>query len=71
MLDKIKKIFAPKILLGLGVGAASGFAYYYFVGCSGGSCPIQSNPWISTTYGGIFGLLLVMDSKKKKEKKQE
>ncbi len=38
-------------------GAAGGFAYYYFVGCSGG-CPITGNPFISTAYGGVLGLTL-------------
>jgi hypothetical protein len=39
-------------------GAIAGFAYYYFVGCRGGSCPIQSNPYISTVYGGLLGLII-------------
>ena len=40
-------------------GGGAGFAYYYFIGCQGGSCPITSNPWISTAYGGVMGLLLL------------
>jgi hypothetical protein len=39
-------------------GAAAGFAYYYFVGCQSGTCPITSNPHISTAYGALVGLLL-------------
>jgi hypothetical protein len=39
-------------------GAGLGFAYYYFIGCTGGSCPIQSNPYVSAIYGGVVGLLL-------------
>lgn len=38
-------------------GAALGFAYYYFIGCTSGHCPITSNPIISTAYGGIVGLV--------------
>ena len=39
-------------------GAIGGFAYYYFIGCQGGSCPIQSNPYISTVYGGLLGFVV-------------
>lgn len=39
-------------------GGTAGFAYYYFVGCSGGGCPIQSNPYISTVYGGLLGFVI-------------
>ena len=56
--------FAAFIFLG-GMG---GFAYYYFIGCQGGTCPITSNPYISTSYGMMVGLLLSFDSKKKKNK---
>ena len=35
-----------------------GFAYYYFVGCASGTCPITSNPYVSTAYGALVGLLL-------------
>jgi hypothetical protein len=39
------------------LGSAGGFAYYYFIGCTGGACPITSNPWISTAYGGVIGFV--------------
>ncbi len=38
-------------------GAAAGFAWYYFVGCATGTCPISSNPYISTGYGALMGVL--------------
>jgi len=46
--------------LGIGVliGASLGFAYYYFVGCNSGTCPITSNPYITTAYGAAFGAVL-------------
>ncbi len=47
-----------KIVIGAVLGAAAGFAYYRFVGCSSGACPITSNPWISTGYGALIGGLL-------------
>jgi len=40
------------------LGAAGGFAYYYFVGCSSGTCPISSNPYVSTAYGALVGAVL-------------
>ena len=48
-----------KIVIGVVVGAILGFTYYKLVGCSSGSCPITSNPWISTFYGATLGFLLV------------
>jgi hypothetical protein len=39
-------------------GGAGGFAYYYYIGCRSGSCPITGSPWISTLYGGVLALAL-------------
>jgi hypothetical protein len=47
------------------IGAALGYAYYFFIGCRTGSCPITSNPYISTLYGAFAGLILALPSKKK------
>ncbi len=52
------------------VGALGGYLYYRFVGCASGACPITSNPYISTIYGGVIGTLLgyvVTPGKKKEE----
>lgn len=57
-----------KIATFLVIGGIGGFAYYYFIGCNSGTCPITSNPYISTTYGMIMGLLLSIDNKKDKRK---
>jgi hypothetical protein len=57
-------------IIGLAVGAAGGFVYYKTVGCSTGTCPITSNPWMSILWGSITGYLLVsMFNKNKKTEK--
>jgi len=40
------------------IGAAAGFLFYKFVGCSSGTCPITSSPVGSTLYGMLIGLVL-------------
>jgi hypothetical protein len=47
-----------KIITGIVIGGAFGFTYYKVVGCSTEACPITSNPWISTIYGSVMGLLI-------------
>lgn len=39
-------------------GGALGYAYYRFVGCSSGACPITANPYVSTLYGALMGFLI-------------
>jgi len=53
-------------LIGIIVGAIAGFAYYRFIGCGGGSCPITSHPLISAAYGALLGALLFTNFKKEK-----
>jgi hypothetical protein len=47
-----------KLIFGIVIGAGIGFAYYKFVGCSTGTCPLTSNPFISTLYGAVMGVLI-------------
>jgi phage shock protein E len=47
-----------KIIIGVVIGAIAGFAYYKFVGCPSGACPLTSNPIISTIYGAVMGALI-------------
>ncbi|MCX7827353.1 MAG: DUF6132 family protein [Verrucomicrobiae bacterium] len=47
-----------KIIIGLVIGGALGYANYRFIGCSTGACPLTSNPWISTLYGMLLGGML-------------
>ncbi|MEW6511011.1 MAG: DUF6132 family protein [Bacteroidota bacterium] len=51
----------------IGLGAAGGFAYYFFIGCVSGACPITSNPYLSTAYGAFIGLILAGGRPKRKE----
>ncbi len=51
-------IMTLKFIAGAVVGAGLGFAFYKFVGCSTGTCPLTSNPWISSIYGAILGLVV-------------
>lgn len=48
-----RRIFKGSV--GVALGAAAGFAYYTFVGCSTGACPITSDPMISTAWGAMIG----------------
>ncbi|MDX1701675.1 MAG: DUF6132 family protein [Melioribacteraceae bacterium] len=61
-MNKLSKRILPVV-----AGGLLGFAYYYFIGCNSGSCPITSNPYISTIYGAVIGLILAIPSKKKEE----
>jgi hypothetical protein len=45
------------------LGALGGFAYYAFIGCANGTCPITSNPYISTGYGALIGAVLGWERK--------
>ena len=47
-----KKFLIPSIAAVIGLIA--GYVYYHFYGCEGG-CPMTSNPFITTAYGGIAG----------------
>ncbi|MFC1489990.1 DUF6132 family protein [Candidatus Latescibacterota bacterium] len=47
-----------KIIIGPVIGAVLGYGYYRLIGCSSGTCPITSNPWISTLYGAIMGFMV-------------
>ncbi|HEX3006289.1 MAG TPA: DUF6132 family protein [Bacteroidales bacterium] len=65
-MDKVKtlKIYFSswrfwKPFLAVSIGALAGFLYYYFVGCTSGTCPITSNPVISIIFGGLMGFFVV------------
>lgn len=55
-------------VIGAVVGGIGGFSYWYFIGCVSGTCPIQSNPVMSTLWGLLFGGLIFNLFEKKKKK---
>jgi len=60
-----------KMLSGLGGGALLGFLYYYYIGCASGSCAITSNPYISTAYGALMGLVFMWPAKEEEPRNAE
>ena len=56
MRNTLKKRLRP-VLFTAG-GALAGLAYYYFVGCSSGACPVTSHPLVTMAYVGLAGWLL-------------
>ena len=57
-------------LIGVLVGAIGGYAYNYVSGCSSGSCPLTTNPYISVNFEALIRYWL-LDMFKKTEKKDE
>ena len=41
------------------VGGAAGFAYWNYIGCISGVCPLQTNPWLSTIFGILLGITIL------------
>jgi len=62
---KLDKKLIFKKIFPVAAGASLGYAYYFFIGCNTGACPITSNPWVSTIYGGIAGLVFAVPNAKK------
>jgi uncharacterized membrane protein YedE/YeeE len=62
---EFKKYINIKSVSAVMGGAILGFGYYYFVGCRTGTCPISGNPYVSTLYGAVVGIVLSLPSKKK------
>jgi len=53
------------------IGAALGYTYWYYIGCTTGTCPITSNPYTTTGYGALMGAIFAFPSKSKKKVKEE
>jgi len=67
-LDRLRKTYRqhPRLVqfLVTAAGGVGGFAYYHFIGCASGTCPITGNPYISTIYGAGLGFLLTTGKKR-------
>lgn len=50
--------------LGIGIGAGIGFLYYYFIGCTSGTCPLTSKPLNSMLIGAVMGFIWVFSPEK-------
>jgi len=46
------------LIAGLITGSIAGFLYWKFIGCTSGSCYIQSNALRMTLYGALTGGLI-------------
>lgn len=73
--EKTQKMITILVkLLIVGAFGGLGYLYYMYIGCSGGTCPITSNPLISTGYGALIGAAVAFGlwpSGKPKEPKRE
>lgn len=60
MVKTMKEMFKKRwfrIAVGVTLGGVAGFSYWYFVGCQSGTCPLTSNPAVTTVYGAVVGLV--------------
>ncbi len=47
-----------RLIIGAILGGGLAFLYYKFVGCPNGTCPLTSNPFLTTLYGIVVGALI-------------
>jgi len=66
----MKQIFKKywKIFAFIIAGALVGFAYWRFIGCNSGTCPITANWHTSALMGGVLGFLISGTGKRNDEK---
>lgn len=57
--------------IGILLGAVAGYLYWYYIGCTSGSCAITSSPVNSTLYGALMGGLLLNTFETKKIRNDE
>ena len=71
MYQKLRNFFSIQAIIGIVIGIIAGYLYYLKVGCTSGTCPITSSPWMSMLWGSVIGYLLgdMFTKKKPKEDK--
>lgn len=47
-----------RYILGILIGGAAGYLYFFFVGCKTGSCPITGHSYSSSIAGSLMGYLI-------------
>jgi uncharacterized membrane protein YdjX (TVP38/TMEM64 family) len=47
-----------RFFLGAVIGGVIGFIYYKVIGCPTGACPITKNPFSSTIYWALLGIMI-------------
>jgi hypothetical protein len=63
---RLRRLFlAPHLrtVIGAVVGAGAAGAYAWFIGCETGTCPLTSNVWTATLYGGFVGAVAAWPSR--------
>lgn len=68
---KFQKILIKRLIIGIILGAVGGYLYYYYIGCSNGTCPITSNPINTTLYGTLMGAVLFYKERKEVKENQD
>jgi hypothetical protein len=58
-------------LAGAASGAVTGYLYWYFIGCSSGTCPITASPVSSMIWGAVTGGLLFSLFRKETRNEQD
>ncbi|MFC2100209.1 DUF6132 family protein [Bacteroidota bacterium] len=63
----IRSYISLPSLIGIIIGSVGGYIYYMKIGCVSGTCPITSNPWLTTLWGAAVGYLIGDMFKRKKQ----
>ncbi|SBW01602.1 DUF6132 family protein [uncultured Dysgonomonas sp.] len=58
-------------VVGAASGSVTGYLYWYFIGCSSGTCPITASPVNSIIWGAVMGGLLFSLFKKETKNEQD
>ncbi len=73
MISRLKGLLKNKIfklILFSLIGFVGGYAYYYFIGCYNGTCPITSKWYTSSLYGMLIGIIAGFPTKRETKNEQ-